>query len=74
MAILSPKNVRFGFRVPDLDQACVFVILRSNLYGFWRFYHGINVGAVMVHPGPLPRGAVCHSYTQFNRFDTTIKF
>jgi hypothetical protein len=42
-----------------------------NLGGF---YHGTNVGAVLIHPGPLPRGAVCYSYTQFTDLTLLISF
>jgi hypothetical protein len=45
-AILSPKNIRFELRDPDLINACdIFVIFRNNLNGFWDFNHGTNMDA-----------------------------
>jgi hypothetical protein len=47
MAILGPKNYRFGLRDPDFvyrdDILKIFRIFISNLNGFSGFYHDPNV-------------------------------
>jgi hypothetical protein len=44
VATLSPENVRFGLRYPDLGKQGIFITFRSKLKGFCGFYHGTNVG------------------------------
>jgi hypothetical protein len=47
MAILRPKNNRFGFREPDFVKGNNFLIFRtfmSNLNGLSGFYYDPNVG------------------------------
>ncbi len=43
---LSPKNVRFKLRDPDLVG--IIEIFRNNLNAFWDFYHGNQHGCHMV--------------------------
>jgi hypothetical protein len=47
MAILGPKNFRFGLRDPDFVEGMMFLTLRismSNLNVLCDFYHDPNVG------------------------------
>jgi len=47
MAILGPKNYRFGLRDPDFVQRMIclkFRIFMSNLNVLCHFYHDANVG------------------------------
>ncbi len=45
MAILSPKNVRFELRDPDLIFKGAFEIFENNSNEFLDFYHGTNKGS-----------------------------
>jgi len=45
VAILSPKNVRFELRDPDLIFNGAFEIFENNSNEFLDFYHGTNKGS-----------------------------
>jgi hypothetical protein len=50
MAILSPKNNRFGLRDPDLVYGDNIYRYLEYLNGFWGFHHDPNVGVNLPWP------------------------